>query len=332
MGITIKDIARVAGVSYSTVSKALNNSPLVKEETKVKILALAQELQYQPNLAAKNLVSKRSRIIGIVWPTLERLALSTLVTRITEELEGINYYTVLSINRIESAVALFKRLQVDGILVFEESRLSGETMLFSSKIPILTFTDRESSRPHLNANRKQAIRKAVHYLNGMGHRNITYVGEIDTPYGTQYEKLKGYTEAMKELKLPLRPEFQVHIDEPVWLEGYRAARLLLQSTDKPTAVISSSYETTLGMMLAFKESQISIPEDLSLISYDNIPQLANLDISITAVGIPVDTIAKNIVQSIIQLIENPENSLTSNAMEAVIFERESCSPPKDTTE
>ncbi len=328
MGVTIKDIARVAGVSYSTVSKALNNSSLVKEETKTKILTVAREMQYQPNLAAKKLVSKRNRTIGIAWPTLERLALSTLITRITAELERKNYYTVLSINPAQSAVALFNRLQVDAILVFEESRLSQDTTTISSEIPVLYFADWQTSRPHLCVSRKQAIRKAVHYLHGMGHRKIGYVGEIGTSSGTQFEKLKGYEEAMKELALPIKPEYRCHIDEPVWQEGYKAAGLLLQCVDRPTAIISSSYETSLGIFMALKERRIHIPEDVSLISYDHIPQLADLDIPITAVGVPVDRMASHIAHSVIQLIESPENSPVCDVLEAELIERESCAPPK----
>ena len=78
MTITIKDIAKQVGVSYSTVSKALNNSPLVKQETKDKIIKLAKEMGYEPNYAAQSLVSKQSRVIGLIWPTLERVAPSTL--------------------------------------------------------------------------------------------------------------------------------------------------------------------------------------------------------------------------------------------------------------
>src|SRR5690606_27702038 len=96
--VTIKDIAERAGVSFSTVSKALRDSPLVKEETKRRILDVARELGYQPNFAARRLVSRRSWAVGVVWPSVERTALSYLITRINAQLERLGYVTVLSIN------------------------------------------------------------------------------------------------------------------------------------------------------------------------------------------------------------------------------------------
>ncbi|GAE92175.1 hexuronate utilization operon transcriptional repressor ExuR [Gracilibacillus boraciitolerans JCM 21714] len=87
MNVTIKDIAKEANVSYSTVSKALNNSPLVKEITKQKILRVAKQMGYEPNLAAKQLVRKKTEVIGLLWPTIERLVLATLVTNISKLLK-----------------------------------------------------------------------------------------------------------------------------------------------------------------------------------------------------------------------------------------------------
>src|SRR5690606_16412833 len=120
MNVTIKDIARLAGVSYSTVSKALNDSPLVKSETRQRIVELAKQLGYEPNHAAKSLVSRRSMTIGVLLPSLERVALSALVSRINDALASRGYEVILSILPPAHAARLFQRLQVDGIVVFED--------------------------------------------------------------------------------------------------------------------------------------------------------------------------------------------------------------------
>ncbi|WP_317951116.1 LacI family DNA-binding transcriptional regulator, partial [Rossellomorea marisflavi] len=101
MGVTIKDIAKAAGVSFSTVSKALRDSPLVKEPTKKRITDIAMELGYQPNAAARSLVSKKSHTIGIIWPTIEGTAHSSLITRLNTQLEQLSYTTLISINEKE---------------------------------------------------------------------------------------------------------------------------------------------------------------------------------------------------------------------------------------
>jgi LacI family transcriptional regulator len=108
MSVTIKDIARESGVSYSTVSKALNNSPLVKPETKKKVLETANMLGYTPNFAAKNLVSKKSRTIGLVWPAIDRIALTALVSKINELVTAENYFMILSVDEADKAIGMFK--------------------------------------------------------------------------------------------------------------------------------------------------------------------------------------------------------------------------------
>ena len=121
MSVTIKDIAKIAGVSYSTVSKALNDSPLVKSETKERIVEIANEIGYEPNFAAQRLVSKQTKIIGLIWPTIERLVLSTLVTKISDEINKTPYSMILSVDQVQTSLETFKRFQVDGIILFEEN-------------------------------------------------------------------------------------------------------------------------------------------------------------------------------------------------------------------
>ena len=104
MSMTIKDIARIAGVSYSTVSKALNDSPLVKSDTKKRIVAIAEEIGYEPNFAAQRLVSKQTKIIGLIWPTIERLVLSTLVTKISDEINKTPYSMILSVDPVQASI------------------------------------------------------------------------------------------------------------------------------------------------------------------------------------------------------------------------------------
>ncbi|OPF70706.1 LacI family DNA-binding transcriptional regulator, partial [Bacillus paralicheniformis] len=165
MTVTIKDIAHASGVSYSTVSKALRNSPLVKPDTKKKVLQVAEQLGYTPNFAARSLASKKSQTIGLVWPTIERIALSALVTKINEVVEKNSYSMILSVNRAKEAVELFKSFRVDGIMIFEEG---GETQLSDDTgltIPILSYgVSGEHTHPIIDVNHKKAIYKAVAYL------------------------------------------------------------------------------------------------------------------------------------------------------------------------
>lgn len=323
MSVTIKDIARLAEVSYSTVSKALNDSPLVQAETKNKILKIAKELGYQPNIAAKKLVSNKSKTIGVVWPTINRVALSTIVTYLNEEIDKATYSMILSINNVESAINMFKQFQVDGILVFE-SNDDMSSQKYDQHLPIALIAAPVTHLPSIDVRRRDALHTAVEYLYNLGHQKLAYVGHL--PYGQdgQFDKYIGFTEAL--IRFGLSPSSEMFVNtEGLYLDhGYRAMKKLLDSPYRPTAVISGSYEITQGILRATKEKGLKIPEDLSLISYDNIPQMGELEIPITSVGVPADVIAKAAVETLFRYIHQPEEKPAVHQLEPEIIERGSC--------
>ncbi|MEW9668295.1 LacI family DNA-binding transcriptional regulator [Ammoniphilus sp. 3BR4] len=330
MSVTIKDIARVANVSYSTVSKALNDSPLVKKKTKDKILEVAKQLGYQPNMVAKSLVSKKSHVIGIVWPTVERPAWSTLVTKINDILENYDYHTLLSINPFDSAVTLFNLFQVDAILIFkEENQMQKKSDLLSSNVPILCYGKPGASPfPAIDVNRRKAIFEAVRYLSEKKHQKISYIGDLSQQEMTQQEKFLGFSEGIIHFGLPTHPEMTVNTGGNSSEGGYRSTKQLLKSNFKPTAIISGSYDITVGIMRALKEEGIKVPQDLSILSYDNIPQMDNFEIPITAVGAPIDSIAENIARSLLTITKGTDQLPFFTEIDVELAERKSCQEPQ----
>lgn len=329
MSVTIKDIARESGVSYSTVSKALNDSPLVKPDTKKKVLEAAQTLGYSPNFAAKNLVSKKSRTIGLVWPAIDRIALTALVSKINEIVTNKNYFMILSVNAADKAVEMFKSFQVDGVMIFEEG---GETQLHSnmaSSVPILSYgVSGDNAYPIIDVNHNKAIQKAVAHLHDLGHSKISYIGDLSPCDRRQAEKLKGFHKGMEEAKLPVTEESIGNTKGLSWYDGYLAGKELLQNKNKPTALISGSYDISVGILRAVKELNLRIPEDLSLISYDNIPQMASLETELTSVGVPIDLLADAMVDSLLSLIDQPGSVSLTQMMEPEIVIRKSSAQKK----
>lgn len=330
MGVTIKDIAYVSGVSFSTVSKALNNSPLVKPETKSKILKIAEEMGYEPNFIAKRLASKETKIIGLVWPTIERLALSTLVTRINNEIEKKNYSMLLSINSANSAVDMFKRFQVDGIIVFEEKDTELPIKSLPKNIPVLSYGVGSSGTivPTIDVNYKKAMHLAVEYLFKLGHRNITYIGDFSLGATRQKEKYAGFVDVMKEFSLPIHEHSLINTGGLDWFNGYMATNRLLQSSNIPTAIIGGSYDISSGIIRSLKEANLIIPKDISVIGYDNIPQMANLETPLTSIGVPVDSLAKKITDSLFSAIQDLQSVSLVQTIEPELKERNSCAHVK----
>ncbi|MEK3885493.1 LacI family DNA-binding transcriptional regulator [Paenibacillus sp. PL2-23] len=329
MNVTIKDIARLAGVSYSTVSKALNDSPLVKPDTKRRIAELAEQLGYQPNFAAKSLVSRRSKTVGIVLPSLERVALSALVGRINGELAERGYDVILSTLSPQPAAALFQRLRMDGIVVFEDIPPEGRhDSAVTTDIPVLSIgvSHMSGSRFALvDAKRKEAIKEAVRYLTSLGHSHIAYVGDNRGSDNKQQEKVTGFLEGAFEYGLsPVSAEV-LDSGGNTWKHGFEAGRALLQRERLPSAVITGAFDLTAGFLRAVQDGGLDVPANLSLIGYDNVPQLAELDVPVTAVGVPLRQYGRVIAATLVDIMASDAPIRRTVMLDACIEERASCS-------
>ncbi|OMF22228.1 transcriptional regulator [Paenibacillus sp. FSL H8-0548] len=310
--VTIKDIADRAGVSFSTVSKALRDSPLVQNKTKQHILAIAKEMGYQPNIAARSLVSRRSGAIGVVWPSIERAALSSLITKINEQLEKKGYITLLSISNLESAIETFRRYQVDAILVFgDRNSISSYSNINPQQLPILTYgAAGYTSYSAVDVNRGQAIRLAVRHLAELGHQNIAYIGEPKSHDPLQTVKIQAFREETISLGLPFQNESILQMNSLDFHDGYMAARTMLARAVRPTAVISGGIDLTRGILRAIGEHGLRVPQDVSIVSYDNLPQMEDIGMPMTVVGVAIATITDVISATLLELIDSPEQHKT----------------------
>ena len=322
--MTIKDIARIAGVSYSTVSKALNDSPLVKSETKNRIVAIAEEIGYEPNFAAQRLVSKQTKIIGLIWPTIERLALSTLVTKISDEINKTPYSMILSVDPVQASLETFRRFQVDGVILFEEN---ADFTVNPNSTPLLSYgvaRKEAANYPIIDANHEQAMYEAVKYLYSLNHTNIAYIGDFSPTDPMQMQKYKGFVKAMKDFMLPVDDHNLINTSGLDWYDGYTATKKFLSIPTRPTAIVGGSYDISGGIIRGIKEANLHIPKDISIISYDNIPQMENMEIPLTSIGVPVDQLAVEIVQTMIKIIEEKDSEPVVIKMTPELTVRASC--------
>lgn len=304
MSVTIKDVAKAAGVSYSTVSKALRDSPLVKQPTKDLIINVANQLGYEPNAAARSLVSKRSFTIGVVWPTIERVAHAALITSLNKKLEELSYTTLISINEPEFAFKTFNQHQVDAILMFDET---GHPLNLSSKAPVVIYGIVSEDNPFttIDANRHMAIFLAYKHLYEIGHRKISYIGYLESDR-LQMEKVSGFNQAVSEFHTPPFPNLIMEVEGLEQYDGYESMRQVLESSTKPTAIISGSHDLTRGILRAIQERNLSVPHDFSLISYDYVPETKSKEIELTTVGVPIDTITENLADVLMEIIDENE--------------------------
>ncbi|MFE5278824.1 LacI family DNA-binding transcriptional regulator, partial [Bacillus cereus] len=301
---------------------ALNDSPLVKQETKEKIINKAKELGYEPNYAARRLVTKQSNVIGLIWPTLERVAPSALVTKLNEVISKNNYSMILSINSIHNSIEMFKRFQVDGAIVFNDHNIE---MPASFPMPSVSYgVSKDTAFPIIDVNYRHAMYLAVEYLYNLGHENIAFLGDFSPLDERQIEKYHGFQQAMKHFGLKVSSHNLINTGGLEWYDGYMATNRLLKSSIKPTAIIGTSYDISSGVIHALKQANYIIPKDMSVISYDNIPQMDTMEVPLTSVGVPVEEIAQNMVEALLSYIHHPETVPSNRTLTPMIVERTSC--------
>jgi LacI family transcriptional regulator len=294
---TIKDIARLAGVSYSTVSKALNNSPLVREDTKRKILEIALKNNYKRNLLARQLVSGRSKLVGLVLKDVGNPLFSYLATQIHASLRSMGYEMILTLS--SEGIGLLENLRVDGLLYWGhvDPDSNEAQKLGNLAVPVVTLgNDMEVDLPSLKVNRKGGISTAVKYLYDNGHQRIGLIGN------SQEIKTQLFKESILEAGLQFRAEY-VLPGQTKWDGGYEAMKTFTFSEESPTAFIGVNNLVTMGALRALLERGIAVPSDISLVGYDDLPEMERTEIPITTIGPPIDEMARVAAHMILNLIE-----------------------------
>lgn len=294
MRITVKDIAKIAGVTQPTVSKALNHDPGVSEETRIRILKIAKELNYVPNLAAKRLVTRQSNCIGLIWPRTEGLFYYHLCHAIQREVTARDLTFLISVANPAVAVHTFNEHFVDRILFWESSAwkpdlaFMREMDAFQGEMLLMGGASLEGAH-RLEIDRKLGIWKAMRHLSELGHSKVTFIGRAS-------DKLNGFMQGMIEFGMEHHPHYVIRRSDRELPEEAVAALLSLPAEQRPTALVLDSQGVLFQMLRWFRKYRISIPDDMSLIVYDDVPEMQEmLDVPITVVGPNIHGLAEHAI-------------------------------------
>lgn len=299
--ITIKDIAKLAGVSYSTVSKALNGDPRIKHETRQKVLQIAEKHQYRKNILASQLSTGRSNIIGFVLDELSNPLFATISGNLHTELKKRGYQMILVV--ADDGLDIFSQLRVDGCILWDYALNNREAFWkrFSTlSMPCFVLgTDEMPNSPYIKIDRKEGIFMAVKHLQELGHRRIGFIGN------SQHVKLEGYREALQRTGLAFNPGHVLPAHSS-WEDGYFAIRNYSFDAESPTAFIGLNNLVTRGALRALLEAGHHVPQDISLIGYDDLPDMQYAEVALTTIGPPLDELAVQAAELIVALIRNEE--------------------------
>ncbi|MAT96104.1 MAG: LacI family transcriptional regulator [Anaerolineaceae bacterium] len=332
-GATIIDVAQEAGVSYSTVSRVVNNKSYVKPETRAKVLQAMTRLGYQANLQARSLAGGRSNVIGLLVVDLTTQYVGELIRGIDEVLTANQYelmlYTTHRRKTKESAyVNMMARGLADGLLIVlprdPEAYLTSLRQREFPYVLIDQFGIDESDLTVTAANYDGGY-AATRHLIELGHRRIGIItGWMDMVAARH--RLDGYRAALAAHNIDYQ-ENLVYEGDFTQSSGFHGANHLLNLAEPPTAIFASSDLVALGVMDAARSRNINIPADLSLIGFDDIPMSAVLIPQLTTVRQPLTDMGLCATQMLLALIQKPEEKQTSVILPTELIIRESTAPP-----
>jgi LacI family transcriptional regulator/LacI family repressor for deo operon, udp, cdd, tsx, nupC, and nupG len=274
--VTIKDIAKVAGVSHTTVSRALKANPAISPETTERIQQLAREMGYVPSAVAQSLLARRTQTIGMVVTTIADPFIVQVVEGVEQVAQeaGFSVFLSCSYNNPEREVTVvetFQRRRVDAIIV-TSSRVGSlySSQLDQIKVPIVLINNQEEGEylRSVGIDNAQGAQLAVEYLLALGHRRIGYIGAVDRPKSNG-QRLAGYCTALEQAGFALEPALILSPPASndiergsLGLEPFLAAGV--------SAVFCYNDLTAIGLLVACRQYNVKVPEHLNLIGFDDI--------------------------------------------------------------
>ena len=295
--VSIKDIAKAAGVSHSTVSRALRESALVNPATRERIKSVAHEMGYSPDAQARSLVTGRSRAVGVVVATIADPFVAEVVQGVETTAHDHGYTVVLSGSGSEpvreiAAVQMLRSKRVDGLIV-TASRIGALYLDLVERlgVPVVLINNHNEQSGHytytVTVDNRHGGLLAMDHLLSRGHRRIAYVrGPAD--HSSDMERFGAYRQALEAHGLAWEPELVVPGNG--WPDGGRLAlEGLMRLPQPPTAVFCYNDLTAIGLMGAARDKAIRIPASLAVVGFDDIPLAAY-------VGPPLTTIAQPMVE------------------------------------
>jgi LacI family transcriptional regulator len=332
--MTIKDIAALAGVSHTTVSRVLNNKPDVKPETRKYILEIIKKYNYQPNASAVMMSSKKSNCIGLIIPYTEDFVLTNphyadVIRGITSVLNKYGYFTLFCYTDKEDYInRVYNQGRVDGFIALSPTK-HNSNMLMALKLSGAPFISTvrvpdEKDIIYVDVDNYIGSTTAMEYLISLGHRRIGFIRNGSGILSSSQERYRGYLDVLAKHGIECDEEL-VKIGDTSMKGGYNAVKelLILEKGKMPTAVFVAADMMAIGAIQAVKDLGMKIPGDISIMGFDDIPQAEYIDPAITTVRQPSYEKGKKAARLLVDKLEGKRKNIRSVLLDTELIVRSS---------
>lgn len=339
MSITIKDIAKITGVSHSTVSRALSGNSLISESTTAQIRKVARELGYQPSAVARSLKTKQTKVIGVILNSIDDPFFSEILFGIEDAAQQAGYSLFIAASqydpvREQNIVQTMMEQRTDGVIICSSSFSADKgRQLLANNFPIVVvnYKANENFNYSIYHDDVDGSRQITSHLIELGHEKIAYLGNKKSGRTTQ-DRLTGFRYEMKETNINLPDEYIYEVSGSDPELGQLGLDYFWGLPNPPSAIMCFNDMLAIGVLLACRNKGIKVPEDLSVTGFDNITFSAYTNPPLTTLDQPKFSIGNEAAQLLLELlqnkIENSNNTHKEKILKGKLLVRESTSTPR----
>jgi DNA-binding LacI/PurR family transcriptional regulator len=330
--VTIHDIAREAGVSVATVSRTFSHPERVRTVTRERILAVSEQRQFVADAMARSLARRRSGFLAVIIPTLYNSIYAASTQAIQSAGEAAGYTVLIGVSEFSKVreahlVRQFIERRVEGLILTGEDRDPGaRQMIKQNRLPtVITWQKPEgSTMPWVSFDNYAAAAAVVDHLASLGHRRIALVCGRTDVNDRALARRRGFEDRMKALRLPLSAD-GIRECEFDFTEGRKAVRAFLDQPSPPTAIFSANDIVAVGALYECQRLGLRVPEDISVIGFDDLPLAQYVFPQLTSVRVPAADMGTQAVQMLLDLIEG--KTVRSRALPTEIIARGTVAAP-----
>jgi DNA-binding LacI/PurR family transcriptional regulator len=336
MPVTIKDIAKQAGVTHATVSRALHGSPLISVETSARIRKIAADLGYQPSAAARSLKTNRSQVLGVILSNIADPFFSEILQGIDEIAQQGGYSLFIaaaqhSLVREQAIVKTMREHRVDGVIICSTPFSAEQSqLLLSHNTPIVVINNQsaEDYRYSIYHDDLYGSQQVTQHLIDLGHKRIAYLGSALSSRANQ-QRLAGFRERMQAAGLPVPEPFirEVTANDPE--AASQAIEHFLALDNRPTAIFCFNDMLAMGALKGLQRAGLSVPQDCSVAGFDNITFSAYTNPSLTTFDQPKREIGVQAARLLLGLLDQSTDAPSPNiqTLRGTLLVRGSTAPP-----